>query len=173
MRVRWLVGWGAILGLVACSPALDWREVRPEGMPLVTLFPCKPASHARMLALAGAKVKMTVYACNTAGATWALSFADLEDPMRVTAALQELRSAALANIAATPSPVHEWIVAGATPNAAAGRSELVGRYPDGKAVRMHVGLVASGTSVAQLSVLGKNPGREGVQTFFGGIVVAK
>jgi hypothetical protein len=162
-----------MFGLGACSPALDWREVRPESLPVVVLFPCKPASHARFLALAGATVKLTVLACRTGNATWAVSFADLVDPARVSAAIQELRAAAAANISAEPAPVNEWNVVGATPNVVAGRSELTGRYPDGKPLQMHMGLFALGTAVAQLSVLGKAPGREGVAAFFGGVAAGK
>lgn len=173
MRVQWLAVWGAMLGFVGCSPALDWREVRPEGLPLVALFPCKPASHARMVALAGMKVKMTVHACSAGGATWALAWTDAQDPARVTQALQELRAAGAANIAAAPSPARAWAVAGATPNAAAGRGDFAGRYPDGSPVTMHIGLFALGTAVAQFSVLGKSPARDGVDTFFGGVVAAR
>jgi len=28
--------------LAACSPTLNWREVRPEGTRLALLLPCKP-----------------------------------------------------------------------------------------------------------------------------------
>ena len=56
------VGAGA-LAVAGCSPALDWREVRPEGSQARALFPCKPASHARTVSLAARRVELTMYAC--------------------------------------------------------------------------------------------------------------
>ena len=46
------VGGLALSGLVGCTPALDWREVRPVAG-VVALFPCKPTSLTRELRLAG------------------------------------------------------------------------------------------------------------------------
>ncbi|MFO1268454.1 MAG: hypothetical protein U1F67_17830, partial [Rubrivivax sp.] len=33
--------------LGACSPALDWREVRPAGTAVVALMPCRPNASTR------------------------------------------------------------------------------------------------------------------------------
>jgi hypothetical protein len=86
--------------LTACAPSLDWREVRPDDSGVLALFPCKPASHARALPLAGSTVRFVLYACAAGGATWGLGFAELGDPARVAAALTELREQAARNIAA-------------------------------------------------------------------------
>ena len=43
----------------ACTPTLDWREVRPEASGLVALFPCKPDRHARR-AVAGVCGRLTL-----------------------------------------------------------------------------------------------------------------
>lgn len=77
--------------LVACAPALDWRDVRPEGSGVLLLFPCKPDSQVRTLSLAGAPVRLALHACSTGGSTWALAVADVGDPARVGSALTELR----------------------------------------------------------------------------------
>ena len=74
------VAIGAVVAgsVAACSPALDWREVHPDGSAgLGALFPCKPTSHARMLSLAGAETRTTLVACSSGGATWAVAFADV------------------------------------------------------------------------------------------------
>ena len=68
------------LAIAACAPALDWRLVRPEDGAIEALFPCKPGSHVRTVTLAGAQVRMSMYACTAAGHTYALTFADLGDP---------------------------------------------------------------------------------------------
>jgi hypothetical protein len=153
--------------LCACSPALDWREVRPDGAAASLMLPCKPASHARKLRLAGAEVKLTLYACNANGATWAIGFADMADPALVTPALQELASSASGNVAssaaAAPRP---WAPPGATPNLASQRLSVRGQLPDGKAVQMEAGVFAVGTQVLQASHLAAKPDAEAVAQFF-------
>lgn len=159
----WATG---LLAVAACTAALDWRDVRPEGQELVAMFPCKPASHARQLALAGMSARTTLYACSTAGATWAISFADVEVPARVAPALVALRQAAAGNVGVVAGPPRELRVAGATPQPEAGRSAWDGRYPDGRAVRMQSAVFARGTRVYQATVLGERLDAEAVETFF-------
>jgi hypothetical protein len=46
MTVLFLAGWG-----VACTPAMNWREVRFEGGDMVALMPCKPEEATRTVTL--------------------------------------------------------------------------------------------------------------------------
>jgi len=164
---------GVVAAIAACSPALDWRELRPEGgVGLTLLFPCKPASHARVLKLAGEPTRTTVVACTAAGVTWAVTIADVQDPVRVAAALGELKAAAAANLAAAaPRPI-EGEVPGATPNPQAGRVGLTGHYPDGRAAQMQVAAFARGTVVFQVSVLGEQLDVDALDTFYGSLRVS-
>ena len=84
--------------MAGCSPALDWREVRPADTGAQLLLPCKPASHARELTLAGQKVRMVLHACRAADTTWAVAWAELADPARTGPALAELKASAAANV---------------------------------------------------------------------------
>jgi hypothetical protein len=162
-RSLWATG---LLACAACSAALDWREVRPEGSDIVALFPCKPASHARQLSLSGVPVRTTLYACSTGGATWAVSFADVQDPARVAPALVALRHAAAGNVGAATGQSLDLRVAGATPNPESGRSTWDGRYPDGRAMRMQSAVFARGTVVYQATVLGERLDAEALDTFY-------
>lgn len=49
-----------VLGLTACTPAFNWREVRPEGLGFVVLLPDRPASLSREIELDGVTVTMTM-----------------------------------------------------------------------------------------------------------------
>jgi hypothetical protein len=150
----------------ACTPALDWRDVQPVGSPVQVLMPCKPASHARRIVLAGAPVEMTLFACEADGDTYAVGWADLQDPARVTAALEQLARAAQANVrAATGALAVPARVQGMTPNARAVRLNLQGQLPDGRAVREAVVVFAYGTSVVQATVVGPRPDPSAVETF--------
>lgn len=155
--------------LAGCSPTFDWREVRPADSGAVAMFPCRPASHAREVLLAGSRVRLTLHACSAGDATWALAFADLDDPARVAAALTELRDAAAANLSAAPGVVLALRVEGATPSAAMQRVAFEGRLPDGKAVVEQVALYAKGLRVYQATALGARLPPEALDMFFGGL----
>jgi hypothetical protein len=169
MSFRPALAAAALLALGACSPTLDWRQVRPEGSPLQALFPCKPKTHARTVALAGAQVRMSLYACTTGGHTYALSLADTGDPAQVTPALRALREATANNLAAREPQASALQVPGMTPNPEAQRMRVSGTLPDGQAVVQVAGYFAHATTVYQVNVVGPNPPPEAVRTFFSGL----
>lgn len=157
----------------ACTPVLDWREVRPEGSGLVALFPCKPAGHARQVSLAETSVEMTLYACSAGGATYAVGFADLGQPKQVERALRELAEAAARNIGA-PLAVEAVPagVPGMTPNPGARQLLLSGRLADGRPVQERVAVFSRGTRVYQATVVGATLGGDALDSFFGALRLA-
>lgn len=159
----------AAFALAACSPALDWRQVRPEDAGVEALFPCKPLTHARTVPLAGQPTRMMLHACSTGGLTFALTYADLQDPARVTPALGELRAAAASNLDGTEVVVGAMQAPGMTPNPQALRLEVRGRRPDGSALAQQAALFTKGTRVYQASVIGTRLPQEAVDTFFTGL----
>lgn len=153
--------------LAGCSPAQDWRELRPEGSGATLLFPCKPTRHVRDLSLAGAPVRLTLHAC-TAGddLTYALAVAELADPARIAGTLRALRDSAAGNVgAAAPTPL-PLAVRGATPNAQSGRGAYTGQRGDGQPVQLQIAVFTKGTRVYQATVIGRRIGDEAAETFF-------
>lgn len=160
----------AVFGLAACSPALNWRDVRPEGADLLLLFPCKPSGPARSVQLAGAPVKLTVLACEADGMTFALSHADVGNATLVSPALQALAMGTAGNLGLAELPASRPLaVPGLTAAAAGVRYELSGRQPDGQPLRAHLGVFHRGTLVFQVTVLGNRLAPEAVETFFGSL----
>jgi hypothetical protein len=155
--------------LAACSPALDWREVRVEGREAAVLLPCKPAAHARQVRLGDDSVTLTLQACQAAGMTWGVASADVADPTRVGAALQALREASVGNLGAPSAAALPLQVAGATPQDASGRAAYAGRRPDGQPVQAQVAVFSRGTVVYQATVLGERLSAEAADTFFGSL----
>ena len=85
----------------ACSPALNWREVRPaQADGLMALFPCKPDVHERVVPWPGlpAGATMHLLSCQTEAGTWALSYLTLPDVTLLAPALQELTMAMRRNL---------------------------------------------------------------------------
>lgn len=158
---------GAVAALVvcACSPALDWRELRPEGSGIAALFPCKPDRNVRTLAVAGHRVRMEMLACSADGATYALAYVDLPEPAAIGAALTELRGLAAANIGAAASVPATLQVPGMTPHPQAARVALAGRLPDGATVQEEAAFFAKGLRVYQASVIGARLRGDAAETF--------
>jgi len=156
--------------MVACTPTLDWRDVRPDGAGLMALFPCRPAGQVRRLALAGTNVEMTLYACSAGDATYAVGFAEIGETHQVEPVLAELSAAAARNIGSTgstePVTLH---VDGMTPSPMAGRWALSGQRVDGRRVEMQVGLFARGTRVYQATMVGASLNADAIETFFGAL----
>lgn len=154
-----------------CSPALDWREVKLGDAGLTAQFPCRPATQQRRVDLAGVPTVMTLSVCEAAGATFAVSQADVVDPARVGAVMRLLRDAGHANLGAASvgNVVLPWPVAGRTPQAEAGRWQIVGRLPDGRALTSAMGLTSRGTVVVQASVSAAALEDAVRQSFFEGV----
>lgn len=151
--------------LVACTPTLDWREVRPGGSGVQLLMPCKPDSHERRLSLAGQPARLSLHACSAGDQTWSLAFADVGDPARLGQVMQQLVQTAGANIAAAPAQATPVKVPGATPHDASQTVVYRGHLPDGRSVKMQVSVFAHGTHAFQVTVLGADLPADAVQTF--------
>jgi hypothetical protein len=164
---------GVLFGMLAgtlfgCSPSLDWRQVRPEGSGVTMLFPCRPARVERSVRVGNDTLLMRLHSCSADGATFSLAVADASQADRVAPLLAALRSLAAANVGGTASGASSAPVAGATPNAQAGRVRVEGRLPDGRAVVEHAAFFSRGVTVCQATVLtiGKPVTAETLGTFF-------
>lgn len=157
---------GAFAG---CSPRLNWREVRLPDTGLTALLPCRPASQARRLVLAGSEVEMSMHACTGDSVVYAIASADVSQPARVSTALAELHAAAARNLGAASQAQTEFTVPGATPSAQTGLTTFAGRLGDGRQVVERVAVFARGTRVYQATMLGPSVEAEASEAFFGGL----
>ena len=163
----------AIAGLSACSPALDWRQLRPDGWGLVVSLPCRPADLVRQVPLAGPPVELRLLACSADGHTFAMASADMADPARVDPALRALGAAALANVQGRVEAEQAAAGPGMPPYRGARRWQVAGRLPDGAAVREQVLVFARGLRVFQATVVGPQADGNMAQPFFDSIEVAR
>lgn len=152
--------------LAGCSPALDWREVRPAGTAVVATLPCKPNVSSRTVQLAGQPVRLSMLACKAGDATWALAAADVAEPARVGPALMALRESTRANLQGQVMEAATVSVRGATPNEAQGRVRVDGRKQDGSAASAQFVVFSHGTQVFQAIVMGARRSEPAAETFF-------
>ena len=165
---------GAVLGsllwaLAACSPTLDWRQVRPEGWGLVASWPCRPTLQVRPVALAGPAVALGLLSCSAGDHRFAVASADVADPARVGPALQALGAAAQANVQGVIESERAAVVPGMTPQPAARWWRVQGRLPDGQPVREQVLVFAQGMRVFQATLVGPLADEALAKAFFDSI----
>lgn len=167
--MRAAIGVLMLAALAACSPALDWREARPEDSGLLLLMPCRPDHFQRSVLLAGMAVRLALDSCSAGDTTWAVAHADVGDPARVGAALDALREATARNVGAAAGSPLALSVSGSTPQAQSVRVVLQGQRPDGQPLQAQVAVFARGTRVFQATALGARLPAEGAETFFGSL----
>lgn len=108
-----------LLLLPACSPTLNWRDVRPEGTGLVLLLPCKPDKAEKTVPLGGKPTMLKMLGCNAAGATFAVAMADIGDAAAAASVLAQWQALTLANMKAPPLEGGGGAVGGAVAAASA------------------------------------------------------
>ncbi|MEO8526176.1 MAG: hypothetical protein ABI460_15730 [Caldimonas sp.] len=156
--------------LVACSPSLDWRDVRPQDSGVTMLFPCRPDPHERSVRMAAVDLRMQMVSCNAAGATFSLVYVDAPQAAQGAPLLAELRARAAANVGGT-AVARTFLVPGATPNEQSAALRIEGRLPDGRRVIEHAAFFARGLRLYQVTAIGETVSPDAVETFFGAVKV--
>ena len=155
-----------LAALLACAPALNWREVRMPSSHVSALFPCKPDHFVRQVVLVGAPRPMHLGSCAAAGSTYAISHVDVSDAAQITPALQALRTLAAENIGAPVSVIGPHQVAGMAAHRLAERLSINGKRRDGATLLADAVFFVNGTVVYQATVVGDQRNAEAIDTFF-------
>lgn len=149
-----------LLALMACSPRLDWREVRPAGAGVLALFPCKPDIESREQGPA----RMGLAACKAAGLGFSLTWAQLNDPALVGPALRQMRESLAVRLNASAAPALAVQVSGMTPNTQALQQSLRAEQQQAE-----VAVFARGLRVYQAVMLGPKSDPAAWETFLGAL----
>ena len=147
----------SLLALAACSPALNWREVRPTNTRLELLLPCKPDKAEKMVPLGGQPTALLLWGCDAAGATFAVAVADLGDLKKAAPVLAQWQSLTLANMKAGPpgtganttqvEPLH---IPGASAEPPPRLVTAQGQRADGSVVNGQAAYFAQGAQIFQV-----------------------
>ena len=161
-------GLAALLALAGCSPALNWREVRPEGTGLALLLPCKPDKAQKVVPLGGQPTQLSMLGCDADGATFAVAIADVGDPLQTASVLALWQDLTLANMKATsesrqPLPLK---IPGASPATPVTRLQAQGQRADGTAVDGQAAYFAQGSQLFQVVMYAPRIAPEVAETFF-------
>jgi hypothetical protein len=154
--------------LCACTPALDWRDVRLEsadGSTLKAALPCKPDSATRNQQLSDVQVELSMMGCMANDTTFTLSRIPVSNPLEASKVLAAWQAAGVSNVEAKPASMVAATVSGAGAWPAATRVSL-----DGAATQAHMlwfaKQTAMGVTLYQAALYGKQPSNEAITTFF-------
>lgn len=159
---------GLALLLAACSPTLNWREVRPGGE-LKVLLPCKPDQGSRRQNLAGREIEVQMLGCEAAGALYAVSVAELGESRHALAVQVQWQANLLGNMQAQASASSAWTLKGANAMLEPVRLTAQGLRPDGRAVAAQAVWFAHGTRLYHAVIYAERISTEMSEPFFSGL----
>lgn len=169
------------LALTACSPALNWREVRLEQ--LTATLPCKPDQARRNVRLAARDVAMEMAGCEASGFLFAVSHVRVDDATQSEGVQAQWRQLSLTAMRASSVQELPFELARRLASTRGGQAAIpdtgtvvgvhllavLGQRPDGSAIRARLLWLRSGTDIYHAAVYGDALGDEATEPFFSGL----
>lgn len=153
--------------LLACNPAFNWRDVRPDNTALNLLLPCKPDKAQRNVPLGGRPTQLAMLGCDAGGATFALAVATVPDASQSAAVQAGWQAATLANMKAIgPGQTTTLKVPGASLQPPAVLVQASGQRADGQPVYSQAAYFAQGRQLFQAVIYAGKLQPEVAETFF-------
>jgi hypothetical protein len=154
------------LPLLACSPALNWRQVQFDPGGLRLLLPCKPDRAQKTVPLGGQPTALSMVGCEADGAMFALSVAEVGDAGRAAEVLAQWQALTLSHLRADAPTQSAIKVAGASPVPAPVRVVSRGQHADGRRIEGQAVYFARGARLYQAVVYAPRMPPEAADTFF-------
>ena len=155
--------------LLACSPALNWREVRPDGASLFALFPCRPDQGVQTVALGEHEVKMTMMGCEAGGAMFTLAHVALDGSIDPEVLRVQWRLGTLASMQGEPGNEEPFELKKASASLSPTQIRAAGKRANGSPVEMRATWFAVGGVLYQAAVYADHGVDEVARTYFDGI----
>lgn len=148
-------GWALGLAwlVAACSPALNWRDVRPGDGALVAVMPCKPEAAQRDVSLAGHAVSLHMLSCDTADLVFAVAALRVPETLQAEEVVQAWKRASVASLKAPPDQGQAWVPVQRLDVPVWGW-KVDGQRHDGSRVTAHLLWLARDREVFQIAVYG-------------------
>jgi len=127
----------SVLGLSACQPSLNWRNVQMPETTLSFELPCKPDKTTKPVSMAGQTLELSVVGCEAGDAVWAVMSAKLNADADRTELLKGWRQATLQNMRANQIEDATWMPVRMTALPGALRLKAIGTTAKGEPVRAH------------------------------------
>lgn len=167
MNLFRLAGCVLSLGLLACSPSLNWRTV--SVVQLAALLPCKPDHAERLVDMADGQRMLSVWGCEADGALFAVSHLHIDSPVHAEDVVAAWQLAALRNIpgaVSQPLPFAPTTPAGQAAPPTGVMLRATGTGPDGQALQAQLAWFQRGADVYHLAVFSRKLTVPMTETFF-------
>jgi hypothetical protein len=165
----WLIA--AALGVAACTPSLNWREVRPEHTSLKTLLPCKPDNGSRQVKVGQQELEVRMTGCQAQ--EHLLAIARLPMPQKATEqetahAIKEWQDATLANFKGQVTGTQAFVIkAKSAPSTTpVVKISASGQGPDGRPMQSQMLLFVHENQIVQAVVYAAKLSADVTETFF-------
>ena len=155
--------------LQACSPALNWREVQLAGGELKALLPCRPDQATRRQSLAGYEVDLSMQGCETAGALYAISVAELGVPGSAQPVQAQWQMNLLAGLQAQGANRQPYVFQGAAAVPEPVQLQASGRGAEGQALSVQAVWFVRGTRLYHAALYAERITPEMSEPFFSGM----
>jgi hypothetical protein len=165
---RFALFCAGLMLMSACTPMLNWREVRfvaVDGSTLKAELPCKPDAATRKQQLGGVQVDLSMMGCVVNDSTFILSRIPVFDPLTAPKILAAWQAAVEANVQASPSPQTAVTVPGAGAWPPAARVTLIGATTQVQII-WFANQTSAGITLYQAALYGKQSSNEAATTFF-------
>lgn len=159
------------VGLTACSPTFNWREMRLEGASLVALMPCKPETASRDVPLLGVATGLHMHSCKAGDLTFAVAWAELPAGGRAEEGLAQWRDATLATVRAVPGGATDetWLPVVVGGSQAQLAIKAVGGDHQGQALQVQALFFSQGRRLYQAAIYGQDIDGAVSASFFEGL----
>lgn len=157
------------LALLACSPSLNWREVRLGGGELKAVLPCKPDQATRRQSLAGYDVDLSMMGCEAGGGLYAISVIELGSLAQAHPIQAQWQTHLLATLQAQGAQRETYVIRGANAQPEALRLQAVGRSPEGRALTVQAVWFTRGQRLYHAALYAERLTPEMSEPFFGGM----
>lgn len=159
----------AVFGLAACSPSLNWREVRTESGGLKAMLPCKPDKATRAVPLGDRQVELRVLGCEASGAAFVVMHGDVKNPLSSGQVLAQWKMASLANLRATRAEEGPFLPPGGMALRQSVRVSASGQRGDGSKVDSEAAYFARGSHVFHVAIYADRVAPDVARAFFDGL----
>ena len=163
----------SVWALCACTPSLNWREVRLEDTALKTLLPCKPDHGSREVSAGGPTLMVRMSGCETQSHLLAVARLPMPAqarPAEIESAIAQWQSATLANMNGQLTGAEPLEIKAAVPIKAQ-RISASGRAADGRVVQSQWVMFAWEGQIIQAVVYAPKLQAEVSDTFFAGLTL--
>ena len=171
--MRSIIWFILALTLVACSPALNWRQVSVDTSDVMVLMPCKPDQATRTVALRvvnhDVETSLSLYGCEASQMQFTFGHMNAQQGLSAEESIRAWRLAGLAAANAKPGDAtsQNWAIKGVSDHGLSARTHVL---TDAHQVQWV--WFAYGNKIYQAAVYGKTKDKglpEAAETYFSGI----